>query len=116
MRLITSLILCAAAMVTGLFAEDAPTKVSSQAAASAVLTKVEPEYPPVAKQLRLEGKVDLEAIVDETGAVVKVETIDGNPVLARAATEALKRWKFKPFIIDGKPTKVTAPVSVSFRR
>jgi protein TonB len=116
MRVITSLILWAATMVPCLSAQDAPKKVSQQVAASAALTKVEPEYPAVAKQLRLEGKVELEALVDEHGSVIKVDTVAGNPVLVRAATEALKRWKFKPFVEDGKAMKVTAPVSFSFSR
>jgi protein TonB len=111
-----SLILVGAALITTVSAEDAPRRVSAHVAATAAISKVEPEYSQVAKQLRLEGKVDLEAVVDETGSVIKVETVAGNPVLARAAVEALKRWKFKPFLEDGKPTKVTAPVTFSFTR
>jgi protein TonB len=116
MRVIASLILWVATVAPALSAQDAPKKVSQQVATSAALTKVEPEYPPVAKQLRLQGKVDLEAVVDEHGYVVKVDTIAGNPILARAATEALKQWKFKPFVEDGKVMKVTAPISFSFNR
>jgi len=116
MRVILSLILWVAVVVTGLSAEDAPRKVSPQAARTAAISKVEPEYSAVAKQLRLEGKVDLEAIVDETGSVLKVETVSGNPVLSKAAVDALKRWKFKPFLEDGKPTKVTVPITFSFTR
>jgi protein TonB len=115
MRAINSLILCAAVAVMALHAQDVPKRVSPEAVLSAASTKVQPEYPDVAKKLGIEGKVDLEAVVDEAGSVAKVETVTGNPILARAGADALKRWKFKPFTEGGRPIKVTAPVSFSFK-
>jgi protein TonB len=116
MRIITSLILWAAVVAAPLYGQDPPKKVSSQAVLSAASTKVQPEYPEMAKKMGIQGNVELEAVVDEAGSVEKVETVSGNPILARAGVDALKRWKFKPFIEDGKPVKVTAPVSFTFKR
>jgi protein TonB len=70
----------------------------------------------MALQLRIEGSVDLEAIVTESGSVEKVNIISGNPVLTKPASEALKKWKFRPFVADGKPVRVVAPVIMTFKR
>jgi TonB family protein len=64
----------------------------------------------------LEGQVELEATGCPNGLVEHVETLAGNPILARAATEALKQWKFKPFTEDGKNITVSASVSFNFKR
>ena len=97
-------------------AQEATKKVSSSEALGAVVTRVEPEYPLMARQLRIQGDVSLEAVVAENGTVEKVNIVSGNPVLTRPAAEALRRWKFKPFSADGKPIKVLAPVNMSFRK
>ena len=76
---------------------------------------MEPEYPPIAKQLRIVGQVDLEAVVAVDGSVEKVNVLDGNPVLTKAGSEALMKWKFKPATADGKPVKALAPISFVFK-
>jgi periplasmic protein TonB len=116
MTITRSTILLAVIIGGILSAEDSPKRLSQEAATSAASSKVQPEYPQIAKQLGLEGKVELVAVVDEAGAVQKVETVSGNPILARAAVDALKRWKFKPHIEDGKAIKVTFPVAFTFKR
>jgi protein TonB len=104
-------ILCVTAL-----AQEALKKVSKAEALEAATSKSSPEYPPIAKQLKLEGQVELEAEVTEAGAVDKVNIVSGNPVLTRPAVDAVKRWKFRPFQVDGKPARVLAPVSFTFRR
>ena len=74
-----------------------------------------PEYPVIARQLKIEGAVELEAIVAENGVVEKVNIVSGNPVLTRPASDAVKKWKFAPFTSDGKPVKAAVPVSLSFK-
>lgn len=93
-----------------------PQRVATQAALKAVVTRVEPQYPPVAKQLRLEGDTQLEVLVDENGGVEKVDVISGNPVLTKAASEAVRKWKFAPLTVDGKALKMVAQLTVTFRR
>ena len=99
----------------GALAQEAPKKVSNSEASSAALTKVAPEYPSVARQLKIQGSVELEAVVTESGAVEKVTIVSGNPVLTKSAADALKKWKFSPFRQDGKPVKVVAQVTISFK-
>lgn len=96
------------------WAQDAPKKVTRQEALSAVVSKPAVEYPPIARQLKVSGKVELEALVSETGSVIKVTIVSGNPMLTTPAAESLKKWKFKPFTDEGKPVAVLAPVSFTF--
>jgi TonB family protein len=97
------------------FAEDAPKKITKSEGLNAVTNKVPPEYPPIARQLKIEGGVELEALVSESGAVEKVNIVSGNPVLTRPAADALKKWKFAPFTSEGKTVKALVPVSLSFK-
>jgi len=107
--------LLAVTIVTAGFAQDAPKKVTKAEGISAITTKVAPEFPPIAKQLKIYGEVELEAIVTESGAVEKVNIISGNPVLTRPAADALKKWKFAPFTTDGKAVKAAVQVSLTFK-
>ena len=97
------------------FAQDAPKKVTRSEGLNAVTTKVAPEYPPIARQLKIEGAVELEAVVAENGVVEKVNIVSGNPVLTRPAADAVKKWKFAPFTSEGKVVKVVVPVTMSFK-
>jgi periplasmic protein TonB len=105
------------AIVTGgaCFGQEVAKKISNAEAMSAATSKTQPDYPPVAKQFRVEGKVELEAVVGESGKVEKVNIVSGNSMLTHAAAEALKTWKFTPFTEDGKPVKALAPVSFTFK-
>ena len=102
--------------LAGLLAAEEPRHVPTSEALSAITSKVTPQYPPLAKQINISGKVELEATIDEGGAVEAVTTLNGNPILAKAATDALKKWKFKPFKFDGKTAKVISNFTLEFRR
>jgi protein TonB len=95
-------------------AEGTPKKVSQSEAMSAVVSKVQPEYPLIAKQLKISGAVDLDVTIGESGAVESVTPISGNPVLTKPAADAMKKWKFKPFSQDGNPVKAQAAIKISF--
>jgi protein TonB len=97
------------------FAQDAPMKVSKADGKNAVTTKVPPEYPLAAKQMKIEGTVEVEALVNESGTVEKVNVITGNPMLTRPASDAVKKWKFTPFTSDGKAVKALVPISLIFK-
>ena len=108
------MVLAALFLGTGL-AQDAPKKVSKSEGLNAVTTKVAPDYPAIAKQLKVEGTVELEVLVTESGTVDKVNIVSGNPVLTRPASDAVKKWKYAPFTSDGKAVKALVPVSLSFK-
>jgi protein TonB len=92
-----------------LAAED-PKRIPTDEAMASIVEKVNPEYPPLARQLKLTGQVEVQATIEEDGAVGDVTAVSGNPVLARAVVDAVKKWKFKPF-----KSKVMSNFTVGFR-
>jgi protein TonB len=109
-----------AAIAAGLFctasliAEDI-VHVSQSDALKNAKQRVEPEYPAMAKQLHLEGSVQVEAHIGENGEVEDVKPLTGNAVLMNSAVAALKKWRFAPFTADGKPVKAIADLSFKFK-
>jgi periplasmic protein TonB len=96
------------------FAADEGKRLTRAEALSAVTEKYQPSYPALAKQLKVSGTIDLEAVLSETGVVEKVNVISGNLILTKAGAEALIKWKFRPVLADGKPVKAIAPVQFTF--
>lgn len=82
---------CVAAAVPAVSAQDANVVTKRK-----VKTKVTPEYPEIARQLHLEGKVKVQVTISPDGRVTDTKVIGGHPVLAQAAIEALKKWRFEP--------------------
>lgn len=76
--------------------------------------KTNPVYPTMAKNMRLTGVVKIDLVIDENGLVAEVQNLSGPAMLQRAATDAVKKWKFKPFTRDGQATKATGFVSFNF--
>jgi len=76
--------------------------------------KSNPVYPLAAKNMRMTGVVKVELVIDETGQVSQVQNTSGPAMLQRAAMDAVKKWKFKPFTRDGQATKATGFVSFNF--
>ncbi len=73
-----------------------------------------PVYPPQARTMRTSGLVKVELTVDEAGDVATIQKTSGPPMLQNAAKDAIKKWKFKPFVRDGQPVKATGFVSFNF--
>ena len=113
MIVLRSIVVLAVMAVAGA-AESAPKKITQSEALSAVTAKVQPDYPALAKQLKITGAVELEITIGENGAVEAVTPVSGNPVLTKPAAEALKKWKFKPFSQDGTPVKAQTAMKISF--
>ena len=91
-------------------------RISRPVALKSLVTKVEPTYPVVARQMKMEGTVEVDAYVGESGTVETVKTVNGNPVLAKAAEDAVKKWKFSPFKTDdGKAVKVIVNLAFTFK-
>ncbi len=100
---------------SSVWGQDAPVRVSPVEANKAVVNKVAPVYPAMAKQMKLTGKVRLDAVVDENGKVTSIKTLGGNPLLTAAARRALKQWKFTPFERGGKPVKAIVQIAFNFQ-
>jgi periplasmic protein TonB len=104
------------AIWTAVAVADGPRKVTQGDALAAAVTKVQPEYPELARQLKITGTVELEVLISEAGAVETVTPVSGNPVLTKPAAECLKKWKFKPFVQDGNPVKAQVVMKIGFSR
>jgi periplasmic protein TonB len=107
--------LVCALLLTGANAEDKPHPVTEKELRGAATQKVEPEYPAVARQIRLTGDVELEVVVDQLGAVEKVSVVRGNTLLTGPSLQAIRKWKFKPFGTESEPSKATGPIKFSFQ-
>jgi TonB family protein len=107
---------------TGLKGDTAAAKENPQAQVPAevmeklLVHRVEPVYPPEARQAKLEGIIALDVIVGRDGTVVSMKPLNGPTVLARAAMDALRWWKFEPYRVNGAPAIVETTVAVEFKR
>lgn len=79
-----------------------------------LIKRVPPDYPPLARQARIQGTVILKVRISKTGDVVNLQLISGHPMLAPAAIEAVKQWKYKPYLLNGDPVEVETQVTVNF--
>jgi TonB family protein len=79
-----------------------------------LIHKVPPNYPPLARQARIQGEVLLQAEVNTDGTVQNVKLISGNPMLAPAAIEAVKQWLFKPLCVQDEPVLVETVFTIRF--
>jgi TonB family protein len=97
-------------------AESHRQQVPAEVMQKLLVHRVEPVYPPEARAERLEGTIALDIVIGRDGSVESVHALNGPDVLARAAMDALRWWKFEPYRINGKPTLVETTVAVEFKR
>jgi TonB family protein len=95
----------------------APTtrlSVSTDAQVAKMIDRAEPEYPPLARQTRVQGTVHLHAIIGKDGGVKELEVISGHPLLIQSAMDAVRKWRYAPTILNGQPVEVDTTVDVIF--
>ncbi len=90
-----------------------PATVTATVAKTNLITFVQPDYPPLAKAASIVGKVRAEIIVNESGDVADVTLLSGHPMLAPSAIVAIRKWKYKPFSVDGHVARVRTDVEVT---
>jgi protein TonB len=90
-------------------------RISQGVSQGLVVKRVQPLYPPQARQIRLEGKVELQANISKSGSISSVKQLSGDPVLGRAAMDAVRQWKYKPYFLNGEPVEVETQVTVNFK-
>src|SRR5689334_8742435 len=89
-------------------------RVSQGVTQGLLIRKVQPNYPPLARQARIQGSVLLQAEISKDGSIQNLRLISGHPMLAPAAIEAVKQWKYKPYILNGEPVEVETQITVNF--
>src|SRR5882724_3982391 len=82
--------------------------------AGVVLTRVQPLYPHIAVINRIQGTVHLNAVITSSGTLEELRVLSGQPVLAQAAADAVRQWKFRPYVLNGRPIDVQTEVIVKF--
>jgi len=91
------------------------THLSPAVAQGGLIFKVDPEYPPIARMARIQGHVLLHAIIGEDGTVEQLRVVGGNPLFASSALNAVKMWRYRPYLVDGHAVEVETTVILNFR-
>jgi len=99
----------------GGMATAAQAQTSTSVTDGTLLRKVQPVYPAEALAQHLEGSVVLQATVAEDGKVEDVTVLRGDPLLARAASDAVRQWQYEPFRADGKPIQKQTEITIDFK-
>jgi protein TonB len=89
-------------------------RVGGNVQAANLIRKVTPQYPPLAKQARVQGTVRFQAIIGKDGTIQNLQVISGHPLLVPAATDAVKQWLYRPTLLNGEPVEVVTQIDVNF--
>jgi protein TonB len=76
--------------------------------------RVQPEYPSTAKMARIQGRVVLSAVISKDGNIEKVQVLSGHPLLVQSAVEAVKQWRYRPYVLNDQPVEVETQITVNF--
>jgi periplasmic protein TonB len=92
-----------------------PAPVGGQVQEAILLSSVPPTYPVLARSVRLQGEVTIDALIDSTGKVADMKPLSGPVALQQAAMDALRQWKYEPARLDGQPVSTHLSVTIKFR-
>jgi TonB family protein len=93
----------------------ATVKISQGVSQGLLIKRVQPKYPAAALAVRTQGAVQIEATINKEGNVTNLKVLSGDPVLARAALEAVRQWRYKPYYLDGNPVEIETQITVNFK-
>jgi protein TonB len=94
--------------------QSKPVRISTMNPGN-LIHQVQPVYPQTAVTTRTEGAVTLTAIISKSGEIESLRVISGHPLLVEAAREAVSRWRYRPYILNGEPVEVETQITVNFR-
>lgn len=86
----------------------------SQMSEGSLAYKVVPTYPSLAKSARIQGQVLLQAVISKQGGIENLRVVSGPPMLVSAAVEAVRQWRYRPYILNGEPVEVETQITVNF--
>ena len=79
-----------------------------------LIIRVQPAYPLLARQVRVQGLVVLRAVISRDGAIENLQVLSGHPMLVQAAVDAVRQWRYRPYVLNGEPVEVETEVKVNF--
>ena len=91
-----------------------PIRQGGNVQAANLIHQVNPIYPPLARQARVQGVVVMEAVISKEGSIESLRVVTGHPLLNQAALDAVKQWKYRPTLLNGEPVEVITTVTVTF--
>jgi len=112
---IIGLLICCVSIARSQEAPPERVRVGEDAMRAVLVKKVAPIYPPLARQARIQGTVILRIVIDKSGNVFSVQLVSGHPMLSPAAMEAVRQWKYEPYLVNGEPVEVETNVQVNFK-
>ena len=89
-------------------------RVSQGVTEGNLIRKVQPSYPPLAKTARIQGQVILHALISKAGNIENLEVVSGHPMLVQSALDAVRQWKYRPYVLNGEPVAVDTTITVNF--
>ena len=89
-------------------------RVSQGVSQGLLIHKVQPQYPPLARQARVQGTVVLQAVIGKDGTIQNLHVVSGHPMLTASALEAVKQFRYKPYFLNGEPVEVETTINVIF--
>jgi protein TonB len=95
-------------------ASPAPIRVA-QVSPGVLIYKVNPQYPPAARSARVQGSVVMRATIGTDGTIQQLRVVSGNPLLVNAAMDAVKKWRYRPYLLDGKPVEGETNITINFK-
>jgi periplasmic protein TonB len=90
-----------------------PLRVSHWAEGN-IIYRVQPVYPPIALQVRVQGAVKLRAIISKTGTIENLVVVSGHPMLVKSAIEAVRQWRYRAYLLNSEPIEVETEITVNF--
>jgi protein TonB len=94
--------------------QKGPMRVSSGVISGLAISQPKPVYPPIARAAHVSGAVVLHAVISKTGTVTNLTVVSGPQMLQSAALDAVRNWRYKPYLLNGEPTEVETTVTVNF--
>jgi periplasmic protein TonB len=94
--------------------KPAPVFRRSNMLEGSLIRRAEPPYPPLARSARIQGAVVLFATISKAGTIENLRVLSGHPLLVGAAVDAVKQWRYRPYILNGEPIEVETEITVNF--
>lgn len=79
-----------------------------------LIHRVEPLYPPLPRQIRREGRVELHAIIATDGSIQSLQVVDGDPLFVQSALDAVRQWRYRPTVLNGQPVEIDTHITVIY--
>jgi protein TonB len=91
----------------------APLRISRMSEGN-LIHEVQPAYPPLARTARIQGAVVLQAVISKQGTIKNLKVLTGHPMLVPSAIEAVRQWRYRPYVLNNEPVEVETQIMVNF--